>query len=67
MTAGKRGAPLVRANEFGDNLPAEPGGELAGELRVSPQGHSFQYPLEGYKSRTSRQAAQLGFILALFR
>ncbi|MBU0681798.1 MAG: cytochrome c3 family protein [Proteobacteria bacterium] len=29
-----------------------------------PQGHSFQYPLEGYKFRLSRQAAQLSFIVA---
>jgi D-alanyl-D-alanine carboxypeptidase/D-alanyl-D-alanine-endopeptidase (penicillin-binding protein 4) len=28
----------------------------------TPQGHSFQYPLEGHKFRLSRQIAQLSFI-----
>jgi hypothetical protein len=30
---------------------------------ILPRGHSVQYPLEGYKSRLSRQAARLGYNL----
>jgi hypothetical protein len=33
----------------------------AAQLSFIPQGHSFQYPLEGYEFRMSRQAAQLSF------
>jgi predicted CXXCH cytochrome family protein len=31
-------------------------------IQLTPQGHSFQYPLEGYKFRLRRQAAQRSFI-----
>jgi hypothetical protein len=37
------------------------------KLRLIPQGHSVQSPLEGDEFRTSRQAAQLSFISMLYQ
>jgi hypothetical protein len=47
---------LATAAAMPEKIPSE-------KQSILPRGHSVQYPLEGYKSRLSRQAARLGYNL----